>query len=100
MDKNKLKVLRETGYIIPGTCGMCEHGQFPIQGAAFGTCALKTYQHEKHTGAPRQLSVFKAGRCDDFKIKPETEKVLGAWGEFLDRREHTRSNRHKAKTRY
>lgn len=101
MDKNKLKVLREINYVIPKQCGLCRHGQFADADAPWGTCALRTYVHEKHTGAPRQLSVFRHGGCPDkFELSPEGEQALGTWAEFVDRREYTRSNRHKAPTRY
>lgn len=96
MDKNKLTVLREAGYTIPN----CVHGQFD-GGGLFGTCVVRTYQHLKHTGEPRQLSVFAHGGCEEkFDLRPEIDSMLGAWAEFLDKREYSRSTRHKAKTRY
>lgn len=99
MDKNKLKVLREVEYTIPKLCNLCEHGVFPNP-SFFGACGLRVYTHLKHTGADRQLSIYRFGTCPKWKPNEELIENLGPWGEFVDRREFTRNNRHKAKTSY
>lgn len=96
MDKNKLKVLREIDYVIPKQCQLCEHGTFPSAGSPFGTCNIQTYEHLKHTGEPRQLSIYVGGSCS--KWVPDEDAIfdgLGDWAEFVDRREFTRPNRGK-----
>lgn len=81
MDQNKLEVLRSIGYTIPGTCGLCKHGVFPQN--EWGTCSVQEYQHKKHTGDPRKLSIVKSGSCSLFE-KDETKiAVLGAFKEFV-----------------
>lgn len=101
MDKNKLQVLRDANYVIPKQCGLCVYGRFATPTADFGMCQVRQYRHEKHTGEPRQLSVYRGGGCPDlFELSPGAERALGAWAEFVDRREYSRNNRHKAPTRY
>lgn len=81
MDANKLKVLREIGYEIKSTCGICEHIRIAPQ-AEFGTCNLQTYQHEKHTGDPRQLSVHRSGCCPRFQKGSARFRNLHGFAEF------------------
>lgn len=98
MDKNKLKVLREAEYIIPKQCDLCVHGQF-TNNSPFGTCAVRTYKHEKHSGPERQLSIYKGGGCRKlFQLKDN--HGLGDWIEFVERRQFTRNNMYKKNTRY
>ena len=66
MDLNKLAELRRIGYKIPRTCGLCTHGVF-VGKSDFGGCAIQTYQHLKHTGPPKQLSIYDE---IDPKLKP------------------------------
>lgn len=80
MDSNKRLELQKIGYEIPGTCGICKHGTFPKD--SFGSCAIHTYQHLKHTGDRRQLSVYAHGRCDKFELD-ENKARLGLWQEFM-----------------
>lgn len=40
------------------------------------------------------------GAVAAYQAEKAAEAALGAWAEFVDRREFTRNNRHKAKTRY
>jgi len=62
---------------------------------------LITFQHLKHTGAERELSIYRSGRCEEFySLDLDVEKRLGPWAEFLERRKITRSNMHKKKVRY
>lgn len=101
MDTSKLTALRQAGFVIPQTCGLCLHGQFSSPTSEFGTCNVLTYDHEKHTGPARHLSVYRHGGCRPlFSLDPEKEKQLGKWAEFIERRKFTRSNRHKSPTRY
>lgn len=86
MDKNKLKKLRTINYKI-SACGLCKHGSFTSgDRESYGTCGINTYNHIKHTGEPRQLSVYWFGHCEDFK-KDETNyraSVQEGWEEFID----------------
>lgn len=82
MDRRKLKVLREIGYTFPATCGVCAFVR-PGQDGTWGTCAIHTYKHEKHTGAERELSVSLFGGCDAFQPKPDLEDKLQGFAEFL-----------------
>lgn len=79
MDANKLTVLREVGYKINRCCGLCKHGWFPRDD--WGTCELTTYEHQKHSGTPRKLSIHKYGRCPKFELKHMTP--LGPFAKFL-----------------
>jgi len=92
MDQNKLKVLREVSYSIKPACGLCSFGQFrELEGGDFGTCYKFSYQHQKHTGEKRQLSIFRYGSCPSFELD-KGNIILGpdmdigpetAWKEFL-----------------
>ena len=63
MDANKLAELRRIGYAVRPSCGLCKHGQFPSD--EWGTCAVRVYQHEKHSESTRNLSVHRNGSCAD-----------------------------------
>lgn len=83
MDENKLDKLREVGYEIKACCRLCLHGNFaPF--SDFGTCAKHTYEHLKHTGEPRQLSIHRMGKCntDLFQLNPDKMAELGTYGQF------------------
>jgi hypothetical protein len=113
MDKNKLTVLREVGYAFPKTCARCKHASFvlgvtmktssatsnstgfgaePRVKATFpmwGVCRKHTYEHEKHTENPRQLSIHLLGSCRFFETGmtpggpvPIIEQ-LGGFAEFV-----------------
>lgn len=71
-DENKLAKLREIHFVTVDCCNMCTHGQFR-PGSDFGVCQKFTYEHQKHTGKPRQLSIHRAGRCLHFE--PAEAKV-------------------------
>ncbi len=85
MDANKLKELQEIGYEIPATCGLCRHGDFRNLkvGDPWGSCGVHQYQHLKHTGDKRQLSVHVSGRCGTFERDEARVAQLGAFGVFL-----------------
>jgi hypothetical protein len=83
MDQNKLTELRSIGYRIPRTCGLCVHGVF-VGAKEFGGCDVRQYEHRKHTGPKRQLSIFKGGSCTDkFEVDETRAAQLGAYREFL-----------------
>lgn len=82
MDKNKLKVLREIGYKIPQSCSLCQHAEF--QAGGWGTCKVQQYDHLKHTGPARQLSIFAGGWCPKFDPDEELVGNLGSWAEFVE----------------
>ena len=82
MDANKLKVLREMGYTIPVTCGLCAFSK--IERGDWGTCHKHTYKHLKHSGPPRQLSINRHGTCPDAKPSVVWTAELGKFIEFLD----------------
>ncbi len=80
MDNSKLKKLKELGYQIFPTCGRCKHGQF--KGYAWGTCAKFTYEHQKHTGVVRQLSIHQSGYCGPEHFEPMITEDLHGFQEF------------------
>jgi hypothetical protein len=80
MDATKLEVLKGI-YSVQKVCGLCEHGSFPHDN--WGTCSSHAYQHLKHTGAARQLSVVKFGSCPAFKADETKVVALGAYREFF-----------------
>lgn len=80
MDTNKLKVLRGLPYSIQKTCGLCTHGVFPNND--WGTCQLHTYDHLKHTGEDRKLSIVRYGSCPSFEFHKPLEAMLGSFKEF------------------
>lgn len=82
MDANKLKVLRDLDYKVQKTCGLCAHGVFPNND--WGTCQKHEYQHEKHTGDARKLSIVRYGSCAEFEQYDQSGATLGAYQEFLE----------------
>jgi hypothetical protein len=79
MDANKREVLVEIGYRVLPTCGRCFHGDI-APGSEWGTCAVQTYGHLKHTGLPRALSITRSGTCQRFALNPT--EALGGFEEF------------------
>lgn len=73
MDKSKSKKLQEIGYKINRCCGLCKYAILSLDG--WGTCVNHTYQHEKHTGEERDLSINQFGYCTSFEL--EESKVIG-----------------------
>ena len=80
MDIAKLNKLKELGYQILPTCGRCKHGLF--KGYEWGTCALFTYEHQKHSGTTRQLSIHQSGYCGPDNFKPKETEDLHGFREF------------------
>lgn len=83
MDANKLQVLRDLPYTVHPVCGLCVHGVFPTPNNDWGTCATLTYEHKKHTGPSRQLSIVKYGSCAKFEPDPVKTSNLQHYLEFL-----------------
>ncbi len=82
MDQNKQGELRQIGYLILPVCGLCKHGSFPSND--WGTCQVRTYEHLKHTGPARQLSIYRMGSCPDkFQLDAARAASLGAYAEFV-----------------
>ena len=83
-DANKFTVLRRVGYKIPIQCGICVHGQFRPQ-QPWGTCAQHPYEHGKHTGPERGISIHRDGTCPEAIIDLDkvATKAYGAHEEFL-----------------
>lgn len=81
MDANKLQVLQDLPYTIPKTCGLCLHGEFPQND--WGTCQVTQYEHQKHTGDARQLSILRFGSCPKFEADDQKVLLLGLFQEFL-----------------
>lgn len=82
MDAEKRRVLIQIGYEIPPSCGMCKHADI-TPGSDFGTCGLHTYEHEKHTGPARQLSINRHGRCPQFEPEGLKYMALHGFREFV-----------------
>lgn len=83
MDRRKLAVLRSIGYTFPATCGLCAFMRRGTKDANWGTCMVHEYQHEKHSGDTRELSVNAFGSCGEFQPADESRELLGAYAEFL-----------------
>lgn len=84
-DENKFAKLREVGYKIPGLCAFCQCGDFTKTGATWGTCSKHLYEHGKHTGEARGVSIHFLGSCPSFVEDPQkmARQGLGAHEEFL-----------------
>ncbi len=83
MDHNKYLKLLEIGYEIRPVCSTCVHGRFENAYEIFGTCKLHSYQHLKHSQSERELSVFRAGCCQNHEPNPGTEAALHGFKEFV-----------------
>jgi len=83
-DVNKFDRLRKVGFRIQECCSLCQSGCFS-NGSAWGTCSEHAYEHRKHTGPPRGMSVHIIGWCPSFSISPSrlAKARLGAHEEFL-----------------
>lgn len=82
-DPAKFEKLREIGYAVPVTCGLCIHREFTTRTQLWGSCKRSTYVHGKHTGEPRQVSIYRAGTCGSSKLDPDKIWHLQAHAEFL-----------------
>lgn len=78
-DKTKLDALDKAGFKIKATCGICVHATIRV-GSDWGTCSLIRYEHEKHTGSPRDASIHKAGGCALFELDPADKTDLAKSG--------------------
>lgn len=83
MDENKKRRLKEVLYHIPPCCGLCAHGAFR-PGQYFGVCGKYTYEHEKHTGPPRQLSISRYGVCMTPELDLQRVQTLEGYAAFVD----------------
>jgi len=85
-DKSKFKKLREVGYQVVVTCGLCKHSGFTKPGKDWSNCTKHKYDHEKHDNPEggRGVSVFlPAGTCADAELCSSKASQLGAHAEFL-----------------
>jgi hypothetical protein len=82
MDKNKLKVLQDTGYEIQKVCGLCVHGQFNFSNL-FGACTIKTYKHLKHSAPASGLSISRYGSCPEFEYNEQYDVMLHGFRSLL-----------------
>jgi hypothetical protein len=83
-DSNKFQALRNANYRIPVNCGLCINGRIGV-GCLWGTCDLHDYDHQKHTGPARGVSIHIFGTCPYAKMDPVKEKAFAAHQEFLTR---------------
>jgi hypothetical protein len=83
-DEAKFQKLREVGYTVPVTCGLCLHGRF-VERRAWGECALHRYVHGKHDSPPegRGVSIHVAGTCPQAEPGSEHLQQLGAFAQFV-----------------
>jgi hypothetical protein len=82
MDDNKRKKLAEIGYRILPCCALCKHGKFKPNND-FGDCTANTYEHLKHSGDARQLSINRLGSCPRFQVDEARLSFLHGFREFL-----------------
>jgi hypothetical protein len=82
-DDNKFKKLREVGYTVPVTCGLCVHGPKPP--GDWGECGLHRYMHlrQNNPEGGRGISVHVSGTCDTPELDHAKAASLGAHYEFL-----------------
>lgn len=82
MDENKRKKLHEIGYRMNRACGLCKHGCFKPNND-FGECELFRYDHLKHTGESRKLSINRLGSCPKFELDHRKFSFIHGFMEFL-----------------
>lgn len=80
MDNNKLDKLKEIAYEIKPSCGTCTFFK-QYSDEDFGDCQKHTYQHQKHSGGQRHLSVVQYGSCHSYE--PTELAWLHGFQEFL-----------------
>jgi hypothetical protein len=84
VDANKLSRLTEIGYRIGPQCGLCRHGRFTTYD--WGSCDRHQYEHGKHTGPARALSIFRGGVCDSgYELDPGRLAALGGFEQKVQR---------------
>lgn len=82
-DANKFAKLREVGYHIPVTCGLCQSGHFTGQ-SMWGRCSAHHYKHGKHTGT-QELGVHRYGTCnDDPQPRQDAAVIIQSYLEFAE----------------
>lgn len=83
-DVNKFEKLREVGYAIPVTCGLCAHGEF-VNNQMHGACRLHRYEHLKHDNPDggRPVSIVQVGTCSEAEMDYAKSGLLGAHFEFI-----------------
>jgi hypothetical protein len=83
VDENKKIKLKKIGYQIFPCCGGCQHGDL-IAGMPWGTCKKFAYDHLKHTGEERQVSIHRHGVCEHFEESEIEKEYLGEYAEFCE----------------
>lgn len=83
MDENKRQQLVVIDYAIFPVCGICKHGVFKKDND-FGECTAYQYVHQKHTGAERDLSVYRYGTCSSPKLRTGVRSFIHGYAEFLE----------------
>lgn len=81
MDANKLEKLKEIGFNLKPTCMLCVAGEFPNND--WGTCAINSYKHLKHTDELRKMSIHKSGSCSRFLLDERKEEELESFKQFF-----------------
>jgi len=83
VDANKLQKLREIGFQVNKSCGLCRN--FKSYGwGVFGTCGIYTYEHQKHKVKTRKLSVPIYGLCGEFAISVRATETLHKFAELME----------------
>ena len=84
MDKNKLKVLQDIDYKVQRTCGNCDWfvGDSYTKSIMFSTCSKHTYEHKKHIGPERKLSVHRDGVCDKHEWNGNALNFMHSYSQF------------------
>lgn len=83
MDANKDLRLQEINYKLHRTCGLCVYFE-GSKGSMFGVCKKNTYNHLKHTGDARALSVNIYGSCLDFDWDTVKLPQLHGFQKYID----------------
>lgn len=83
MDANKAIKLRQIGYKVQKSCGICAHSIFPND--SWGTCSIHTYSHEKHSDKERQLSIHRSGICPQFEPNEKSFQSMIHFDEFIEK---------------
>ncbi|HEU5116103.1 MAG TPA: hypothetical protein VFT74_05440 [Isosphaeraceae bacterium] len=84
MDANKLQKLKDIGYVVRRTCDNCYYAEFNHRADAFGECTLYTYEHKKHTGPARQLSINRNGTCPSHTLSDAQTALLHGFAELVE----------------
>jgi len=82
-DENKFDMLGEVCYTVRACCEICVHGTFFPVTSQWGTCAKHTYEHKKHTGKPRHMSINRIGVCKTFEADDAKLDLLQSFKNFF-----------------